>query len=146
MHILYCSRDRTTNPTGVETEMTEINETPSLMECAENLKTAISAWNKAVETQKIPKALQRKTETAVEKALTNISDVVYHVTTARPAGRPAGGITKTEIRQGLTNATDDQLKRIAAILEGENSDTEEENEKTEISPFSPDMVTNQESE
>ena len=126
--------------------MTEINETPSLMEpslfeCAENLKTAVSAWNKAVETQKIPKALQRKTETAVEKALTNISDVVYHVTTARPAGRPVGGITKTEIRQGLTNASPEQLKRIAAILGGE-----EEDEKPEISPVSPNMVTNQESE
>ncbi len=66
---------------------------------------------------------------------------MYHVTTARPAGRPAGGITKTEIRQGLTNASPEQLKRIAAILVGE-----EEDEKPEISPVSPNMVTNQESE
>ncbi len=47
--------------------MTEINETPSLMECAENLKTAVSAWNKAVETQKIPKRVSERPKRLLKK-------------------------------------------------------------------------------
>ena len=112
-----------------ENTMTE-NETkpePSTLETVErNLKAALNAWTEEINVSQLPKAMQRKHRVVNDKIAALMYDVHQYVTTERRVGRPAGGLTKTVVRNEIKNATPEQLAAIAKIL----------GKETEIPPVS----------
>jgi hypothetical protein len=88
-----------------------------------NLKAALNAWTDEINVSKLPKALQRKHRVVSEKTAALIYDVHEYLNTERRVGRPAGGLTKTAVRNELKNATPEQLSAIAKIL-GQKPETE----------------------
>lgn len=112
--------------------MTENEIKPELspLETVEQkLKTALNAWTEEINVSELPKAMQRKHRVANDKIAALMYDVHQYITTERRVGRPAGGLTKTVVRNELKNATPEQLAAIAKIL----------GQKTEISPLSTDV-------
>ena len=99
--------------------MTENENKPELsrLETVErNLKVALNAWTDEINVSELPKVLQRKHRVVNEKTAALMYDVHQHLTTKRRVGRPAGGLTKTAVRNELKNATPEQLAAIAKIL------------------------------
>ena len=99
--------------------MTENENKPELspLETAErNLKAALNAWTNEINVSELPKALQRKHRVVNEKTAALMYDVHQYLTTKRRVGRPAGGLTKTMVRNELKNVTPEQLAAIAKIL------------------------------
>jgi hypothetical protein len=88
-----------------------------------NLKAALNAWTDEINVSELPKALQRKHRVVSEKTAALIYDVHEYLNTERRVGRPAGGLTKTAVRNELKNATPEQLSAIAKIL-GQKPETE----------------------
>ena len=116
--------------------MTENENKPELsnLETVErNLKAALNAWSDEINVSELPKALQRKHRVVNDKTAALMYDVHQYLTTERRVGRPAGGLTKTYVRNEIKNATPEQLAAIAKIL-GKNPESE-----TEISPISADV-------
>lgn len=114
--------------------MTENENKPELshLETIEqNLKTALDAWSEEINVSELPKAMQRKHRVVSDKTAALMYDVHQYLTTERRVGRPAGGLTKTTVRNELKNATPEQLAAIAKIL-GHKPETE-------ISPVSADV-------
>lgn len=115
-----------------ENTMTE-NETkpePSTLETVErNLQVALNAWTEEIKVSELPKAMQRKHRVVSQKTAALMYDVHQYITTERRVGRPAGGLTKTVVRNEIKNASPEQLAAIAKILEKE----------AEISPISADV-------
>jgi hypothetical protein len=81
-----------------------------------NLKAALNAWTDEINVSELPKALQRKHRVVSDKTAALMYDVHQYLATKRRVGRPAGGITKTTVRNELKNATPEQLAAIAKIL------------------------------
>jgi len=112
--------------------MTE-NETkpePSTLETVEqNLKVALYAWTEEINVSELPKAMQRKHRVVSDKTAALMYDVHQYITAERRVGRPAGGLTKTTVRNEIKNATPEQLAAIAKILGKED----------EVPPVSADM-------
>ena len=102
-----------------ENTMTE-NENkpePSTLETVEqNLKTAINAWTEEIKVSELPMVMQRKHRVVSDKLTALMYDVHQYVTTERRVGRPAGGLTKTVVRNEIKNATPEQIAAIAKIL------------------------------
>ena len=98
------------------TENENKSELSNLETVERNLKAALNAWNEEINVSELPKALQRKHRVANEKLVAIVSDVYQYLTTERRVGRPAGGLTKTAVRNELKNATPEQLAAIAKIL------------------------------
>ena len=99
--------------------MTENENKPELshLETVErNLKAALNAWSDEINVSELPKALQRKHRVVSDKTAALMYDVHQYLITKRRVGRPAGGITKTTVRNELKNATPEQLAAIAKIL------------------------------
>jgi len=99
--------------------MTENKTKPELspLETVErNLKAALNAWTNEINVSELPKAMQRKHRVVNEKTAALMYDVHKYLTTKRQVGRPAGGLTKTTVRNELKNATPEQLAEIAKIL------------------------------
>ena len=99
--------------------MTENETKPELspLETVErNLKAALNAWTNEINVSELPKAMQRKHRVANDKLVALVYDVRQYLTTDRRVGRPAGGLTKTTVRNELKNATPEQLAAIAKIL------------------------------
>lgn len=121
--------------------MTE-NETkpgPSTLETVErNLKNAMNAWTEEINVSELPKAMQRKHRVVNDKIAALMYDVHLYINTERRVGRPAGGLTKTMVRNEIKNATPEQLAAIAKIL-GQKPEPE-----TEIPPVSTDVENNEE--
>lgn len=114
--------------------MTENEIKPELspLETVEQkLKTALNAWSEEINVSELPKAMQRKHRVVSDKIASLMYDVHQYITTERRVGRPAGGLTKTIVRNELKNATPEQLAAIAKIL-GQKPETE-------ISPVSTDV-------
>jgi len=114
--------------------MTENENKPELsrLETVErNLKTALNAWTVEINVSELPTALQRKHRVVNDKTAALMYDVHKYLATERRVGRPAGGLTKTIVRNELKNATPEQLAAIAKIL-GQKPETE-------IPPVSADM-------
>lgn len=112
--------------------MTENQTKPELspLEIAEqNLKTALNAWTEEINVSELPKVLQRKHRVVSEKTAALMYDVHQYLTTERRVGRPAGGLTKTTVRNELKNATPEQLAAIAKIL----------GKEAEVPPLSADV-------
>ena len=112
--------------------MTENENKPELsnLETVErNLKAALNAWTAEINVSELPKALQRKHRVVNEKTAALMYDVHQYLITKRRVGRPAGGITKTTVRNELKNATPEQLAAIAKIL----------GKEAEVPPLSADM-------
>lgn len=112
--------------------MTENENKPELtnLETVErNLKAALNAWTDEINVSELPKALQRKHRVVSDKTAALMYEVNQYLNTKRRVGRPAGGLTKTAVRNELKNATPEQLAAIAKILVKE----------TEIPPVSTDM-------
>ena len=108
----------------------------SRLEAAEqNLKTAFNAWTEEINVSELPIVMQRKHRVVLDKINKLMFDVHQYLSTERRVGRPAGGLTKTTVRNGIKNATPEQLTAIAKIL-GQQPETE-----TEISPFSANVET-----
>lgn len=82
----------------------------------QNLKTALDAWTEEINVSELPKVMQRKHRVVNDKIVALMYDVHQYVTTERRVGRPAGGLTKTTVRNELKNATPEQLAAIAKIL------------------------------
>jgi hypothetical protein len=104
--------------------MTENQTKPELspLETVEqNLKAALNAWTAEINVSDLPKVMQRKHRVVSDKLGALMYDIHQYVTTERRIGRPAGGLTKTTVRNELKNATPEQLVEIAKILgkEGE---------------------------
>ena len=118
--------------------MTENKNKPDLsrIEAVEqNLKTAFNAWSEEINVSELPIVMQRKHRVVLDKINKLMFDVHQYLSTERRVGRPAGGLTKTTVRNGIKNATPEQLAAIAKILE-QNPETE-----TEISPISANVET-----
>jgi hypothetical protein len=116
--------------------MTENKTKPemSTLETVEqNLKTSLNAWNEEINVSELPKAMQRKHRVVNDKIAALMFDVHQYLTTERRVGRPAGGLTKTVVRNEIKNATPEQLAAIAKIL-GQKPEPE-----TEISTVSTDV-------
>ena len=99
--------------------MTENETKPELsrLETVErNLKAALKAWNEEINVSELPKAMQRKHRVVNEKTAALMYEVNQYLNTERQVGRPAGGLTKTAVRNELKNATPEQLAAIAKIL------------------------------
>jgi hypothetical protein len=121
--------------------MTENESKPEMspLETVErNLKTALNAWSEEINVSELPKVMQRKHRVANDKIAALMFDVNMYLTTERRVGRPAGGLTKTVVRNELKNATPEQLAAIAKIL-GQKPEPE-----TEIPPVSADMENSEE--
>lgn len=119
--------------------MTENEIKPELspLETAErNLKAALNAWTEEIGVSELPKALQRKHRVVSDKTAALMYDVHQYLITERRVGRPAGGLTKTTVRNELKNVTPEQLAAIAKIL-GHKPETE-------ISPVSADVEIDEE--
>lgn len=120
-----------------ENYMTENKTKPELstLETVErNLKTALNAWSEEINVSELPKALQRKHRVVSDKLGALMYGIHTYVTTERRVGRPAGGLTKTTVRNELKNATPEQLAAIAKIL----------GKEAEISPISADVENDEE--
>lgn len=112
----------------------ETNPEPSTLETVErNLQVALKAWTEDINVSELPKALQRKHRVATDKIAALMYEAHQYITTDRRVGRPAGGLTKTTVRNELKNATPEQLAAIAKIL-GQKPAPE-----TDVSPISTDM-------
>ena len=114
--------------------MTENENKPELsrLETVEqNLRIAFNAWTEEINVSELPKVLQRKHRVVSDKTAALMYDVHEYLTTKRRVGRPAGGITKTTVRNELKNATPEQLAAIAKIL----------GKEAEVPPLSADMET-----
>ena len=98
-----------------------------------NLRIAFNAWTEEINVSKLPKAMQRKHAVVSNKLDTIMSDIRQYLSTERRVGRPAGGLTKTYVRNEIKNATPEQLAAIAKFLE-QKPETE-----TEISQISADV-------
>ena len=98
------------------TENENISELSRLETVERNLKAALNAWNEEINVSELPKAMQRKHRVANDKLVALVYDVHQYLTTDRRVGRPAGGLTKTIVRNELKNATPEQLAAIAKIL------------------------------
>lgn len=112
--------------------MTENETKPEMspLETVErNLKVALNAWTTEINVSELPKALQRKHRVVSDKTAALMYDVHQYITTERRVGRPAGGLTKTTVRNELKNATPEQLAAIAKIL----------GKEAEVPPLSADM-------
>ena len=112
--------------------MTENENKPEMspLETVEqNLKAALNAWTEEINVSELPKALQRKHRVVSDKTAAIMYDVHQYLATERRVGRPAGGLTKTTVRNELKNATPEQLAAIAKIL----------GKETEIPPLSADV-------
>lgn len=99
--------------------MTENENKPEMspLETVEqNLKAALNAWTEEINVSELPKAMQRKHRVVSDKLGALMYDVHQYVITERRVGRPAGGLTKTTVRNELKNATPEQLAAIAKIL------------------------------
>src|SRR5690606_14055449 len=83
-----------------------------------------------INVSELPIIMQRKHRVVLDKLTALMCDVHQYRATKRRVGRPAGGLTKTTVRNGIKNATPEQLAAIAKIL-GQKPETE-----TEISPIS----------
>ena len=94
-----------------------------------NLKAALNAWTDEINVSELPKSLQRKHRVVSDKTAALMYDVHQHLTTKRRVGRPAGGLTKTMVRNELKNVTPEQLAAIAKIL----------GKEAEFPPLSADM-------
>lgn len=106
--------------------MTENENKPELtrLETVEqNLKTALNEWTTEINVSELPKAMQRKHRVVIDKTSALMYDVHQYLTTERRVGRPAGGLTKTAVRNELKNATPEQIAAIAKIL-GHKPETE----------------------
>mgnify|MGYP000929338441 FL=1 len=117
--------------------MTENQTKPELspLETVEqNLKTALNAWTEEINVSELPKVLQRKHRVVSEKTAALMYEVRQYLTTERRVGRPAGGLTKTTVRNELKNATPEQIAAIAKIL-GKEAD---------VSPISADVENTKE--
>ena len=115
-----------------EKPMTENEAKPELspLETVErNLKAALNAWTDEINVSQLPKAMQRKHRVVSDKLGALMYDVHQYVTTERRVGRPAGGLTKTVVRNEIKNATPEQLAAIAKIL----------GKEAEVPPLSADM-------
>ena len=115
-----------------ENTMTENQTKPELspLETVEqNLKAALNAWTAEINVSELPKVMQRKHRVVSDKLAALMYDVHTYVNTQRRVGRPAGGLTKTTVRNEIKNATPEQLAEIAKILGKED----------EISPLSADV-------
>jgi hypothetical protein len=99
----------------------------------QNLKDAMNAWSEEIVVSELPVAMQRKHRVVLDKITKLMYDVHKYRTTERRVGRPAGGLTKTAVRNEIKNATPEQLAAIAKIL-GKNPEPE-----TEIPPLSADV-------
>ncbi len=91
-------------------------EMSSLETAEQNLKAALNAWTEEINVSELPKVLQRKHRVATDKIAALMFDVNMYLTTERRVGRPAGGLTKTTVRNEIKNATPEQLAAIAKIL------------------------------
>ena len=112
--------------------MTENENKPELspLETVEqNLKAALNAWTEEINVSELPKALQRKHRVVSDKTAAIMYDVHQYLATERRVGRPAGGLTKTTVRNELKNATPEQLAAIAKIL----------GKEAEVPPLSADV-------
>jgi len=108
----------------------EIKPEPSTLETVErNLGAALKAWTEEINVSELPKAMQRKHRVVNDKIAALMYDVHHYLTTERRVGRPAGGLTKTTVRNEIKNATPEQLAAIAKIL----------GKEAEIPPISTDM-------
>jgi hypothetical protein len=117
--------------------MTENENKPELspLDIAEqNLKTALNTWSDEINVSELPKAMQRKHRVATDKIAALMFDVHQYLITERRVGRPAGGLTKTTVRNELKNATPEQLTAIAKIL----------GKEAEVSPVSADVENDEE--
>ena len=99
-----------------------------------NLQVALNAWSEEINVSDLPKALQRKHRVVSEKTSALVYDIHQYLATERRVGRPAGGLTKTTVRNELKNATPEQIAAIAKIL----------GKEAEISPISADVENNKE--
>lgn len=112
--------------------MTENENKPEMspLETVEqNLKAALNAWTEEINVSELPKALQRKHRVVSDKTAAIMYDVHQYLATERRVGRPAGGLTKTTVRNELKNATPEQLAAIAKIL----------GKEAEVPPISADV-------
>ena len=112
--------------------MTENENKPEMspLETVEqNLKAALNAWTEEINVSELPKALQRKHRVVSDKTAAIMYDVHQYLATERRVGRPAGGLTKTTVRNELKNATPEQLAAIAKIL----------GKEAEVPPLSADV-------
>lgn len=82
----------------------------------QNLKTAFNAWSEEIIVSELPIIMQRKHRVVLDKLTALMCDVHQYRATKRRVGRPAGGLTKTAVRNGIKNATPEQLAAIAKIL------------------------------
>ena len=121
--------------TTIDENKTEQTAENKLMEVAGYLSLGLSEWKREVAKHNLPKALSRKNEVALQKAQIALDSVIGYVQTARPVGRPGKSVTKTALREGLKNASPEQLAEIAKIL-GEKTE--------EISPVSAGVETDDE--
>lgn len=99
----------------------------------QNLRIAFNAWSEEITASALPVAMQRKHRVVSERLSALMYDVHKYLTTKRQVGRPAGGLTKTYVRNEIKNATPEQLAAIAKIL-GKNPESE-----AEISSISADV-------
>src|SRR5690606_33855904 len=98
-----------------------------------NLRIAFNSWTEEINVSKLPKAMQRKHAVVSNKLAALMSDINVYLSTERRVGRPAGGLTKTYVRNKIKNATPEQLAAIAKFLE-QKPETE-----TEIPSVSADV-------
>jgi len=99
----------------------------------QNLRIAFNTWTEEINVSKLPKVIQRKHSVVSNKLDTIMSDIHQYLSTERRVGRPAGGLTKTYVRNEIKNATPEQLAAIVKFL-GKNPESE-----TEISQISADV-------
>ena len=83
----------------------------------QNLRIAFNTWSEEINVSKLPKVMQRKHAVVSNKLAVLMSDIHQYLSTERKVGRPAGGLTKTTVRNAIKNATPEQLAAIAKILE-----------------------------
>ena len=98
-----------------------------------NLRIAFNSWTEEINVSKLPKAMQRKHAVVSNKLAALMSDINVYLSTERRVGRPAGGITKTYVRNEIKNATPEQLAAIVKFLE------QKPEPETEISQISADV-------
>ena len=91
----------------------------------QNLRIAFNTWTEEVNVSKLPKVMQRKHAVVSNKLDTIMSDIHQYLSTERRVGRPAGGLTKTYVRNEIKNATPEQLAAIVKFL-GKNPESETE--------------------
>lgn len=111
------------------TENENKSELTRLETVERNLKAALNAWTDEINVSELPKVLQRKHRVVSDKTAALMYDVHQYLATKRRVGRPAGGITKTTVRNELKNATPEQLAAIAKIL----------GKEAKVPPLSADM-------